>query len=132
MNTNLNITITTVTAEEIPARRNYNRNGSKGKNSKYHVIFGPAIAQPEKWISFPASFVSGSTNTRKQTALHEAASCRGFKIRTRIRGEVAYIQYIGPYAGPPRDEVPEEDLHAYSYYLIGQVGDVADPNNITK
>jgi len=116
MNESQNITISTVTTEEIPARTNYNRQGGKGHNSKYHVIFNPAIAEPDKWISFPASFVAGNTNTNKQTALHESARLRGIKIKTRIRGEVAYVQYVGP--TPPWSEKRSDDGSRGGKYVL--------------
>jgi hypothetical protein len=90
MSENTNLIISAVTTEEIPARHR------TSTNSKYHLVFDPAIAEPEKWVSFPSSFVAGQANTRKQITLHGAAVQRGIKIKTRIRGEVAYLRYVGP------------------------------------
>jgi hypothetical protein len=46
-----------VTTEEIPGT---NRTFF---NSKYHLVFEPAMAQPDKGVSFPASFVTGETRS---------------------------------------------------------------------
>lgn len=95
------IAVSAVQAEDIPrpARR-------QSHNAKYHLIFQPAEAQPDKWFSFPASFVTGQNRTRKQVALHAAAAQRGIKVKTRFRGEVAYIRYVGP--SQPKTEVRTE------------------------
>lgn len=84
-----NIIISAVTTEEIPGRHR------TSPNSKYHLIFDPAFAQPDKWISFPASFVAGQINARKQITLHGAAAVRGIRIKTRVRDEVMYVKYVG-------------------------------------
>jgi len=90
------IAISAVTTAEIPARN------CTPANSRYHHLFNPAAAAPDKWISFPTSFVAGKTHARKQITLHGAARLRGIKIKTRIRGEVGYVMYVGP---DPRPKV---------------------------
>jgi hypothetical protein len=86
------LTLSAVTTEEIPARSRT----SYSRQSKYHVVLDPAIAQPDKWVGFPASFVAGSTSARKQTAIHEAATLRRIKVNTRVRGDLMYVRYAGP------------------------------------
>jgi hypothetical protein len=126
MSENQHIIISAVTTEEIPARHR------PSTNSKYHLVFNPAIAEPEKWISFPASFVAGRTTTRKQITIHEAATSRRIKVKTRIRGDVMYVRYVGP--AQPKITTPAKDnCHsAITDARIGLAPDVNDPTNATE